>query len=85
MADPAIEKFKNRMKEGKCEIGKQVFQFFSFSRTRFALGKRAPATVQSRTRMPSAARIRADEIPGRSYYREALVLKYTPGAWHLQF
>ena len=22
---------------------------------------------------------------GRGYYREALVLKYTPGVWHLQF
>lgn len=70
------------MKQGERKIGKQVF-FFFFQRGR--LTNRGPPPIDPSRDETIAARGSAP-MKFRGYYREAPVLKYTPGiVWHLQF
>lgn len=73
-----------RMKQGERKIGKQVF--FQFSRGDWPIEGPTPSDPPSIRRDQCS---RDETIPAsmkfRGYYREALVLKYTPGVWHLQF
>lgn len=73
------------MKQGERKIGKQVF-FSVFARRLTKIeGRHNPPPFECPPRRDDTrARISAP-MKFRGYYREALVLKYTPGVWHLQF